>query len=324
MNKESTAQDSNQGQLMKAARVHKFGGIDAIIYENVSVPVPEKGQVLIRVKAAGVGPWDAWVRAGKSAVPQPLPLTLGSDLSGVIEVAGPGVSAFNRGDEVFGVTNTRFTGACAEFAVADASMTARRPNRLSYVEAASVPVVAVTAWQMVFDHGQVDDKKRVLVHGGAGNVGAYAVQLAKGTGARVFATAFTHDIEYVYSIGADRVINARTERFEEEANNIDVVIDTIGGDTLNRSFDVLVPGGVLVSSATVPDKKKAAQRNIRAVFFLVNVTSQVLIDIASMLESGQLRTNVGEVLPLSKIRLAHEMLAGMPHKRGKIVLTLET
>ena len=308
---------------MRAVRVHQFGGIEAIRFEEVPRPAPAKGQVLVRVKAAGVGPWDAWVRAGKSALPQPLPLILGSDLSGVVVEVGPGSSAVHPGDEVFGVTNSRFTGAYAEYAVADAAMIARKPKRLSYVEAASVPVVASTAWQMVFDHGQVDGSKRVLVHGAAGKVGAYAVQLAQRTGAKVIATAFTRDVDYVRTLGADQVIDVQRARFEERVKDVDVVIDTIGGDTLERSFEVLKPGGVLVSSVAMPDQDKATRRRVRGVFFLVTVTTAGLTKIADLLDSGELRTNVGEVLPLAEARLAHEMLAGKPHKRGKIVLAVD-
>jgi NADPH:quinone reductase-like Zn-dependent oxidoreductase len=308
---------------MRAVRVHQFGGIEAILYEEVSRPAPGEGQVLVRVKAAGVGPWDAWVRAGKSALPQPLPLVLGSDLSGVVEDVGPGVSDFHAGDEVFGVTNAQFTGAYAEYAVADAAMIARKPKRLSCVEAASVPVVASTAWQMVFDHGQVDSSKRVLVHGAAGNVGAYAVQLAQRAGAEVIATVLTRDVDYVRTLRADQVVDVQTARFEEQVQDVDVVIDTIGGDTLERSFEVLKPGSVLVSSVAMPDQDQAARRRVRGVFFLVTVTTAGLTKIADLLDSGELRTNVGEVLPLAEARLAHEMLAGKPHKRGKIVLAVD-
>jgi NADPH:quinone reductase-like Zn-dependent oxidoreductase len=309
-------------RLMKAVRVHNFGGPEAMVYEDVPRPEPADGQVLVRVKAAGVGPWDGWVRAGKSAIPQPLPFILGSDLSGVVEEIGPDVSGFHTGDEVFGVTNARFTGAYAEYAVSEAAMIAAKPVRLSYEEAASVPVVASTAWQMVFDHGQVDGTKRVLVHGAAGNVGGYAVQLAKGARAEVIVTVSTRNVDYVRTLGADQVIDVKTARFEECARDIDVVIDTIGGETLYRSFDVLKPGAVLVSSVAMPNSEKAAQHHVRGVFFLVSVTSEGLTRIADMLNSGQLKPNVGEVLPLSKARLAHEMLAGRPHKRGKIVLAV--
>jgi NADPH:quinone reductase-like Zn-dependent oxidoreductase len=308
---------------MKAVCVHQFGGLEAMVYEEVPRPVPAEGQVLVRIKAVGVGPWDAWVRAGKSALPQPLPLILGSDLSGVIEDIGPDVSGLRPGEDLFGVTNSQFTGAYAEYAVAEAGMIARKPRRLSYVEAASVPVVASTAWQMVVDHGQVDSTKRVLVHGAAGNVGGYAVQLAKRAGAEVIATAFTRDVAYVRTLGADQVIDVRAVAFEGMAKDVDVVIDTIGGETLDRSFEVLKPGGVLVSSVAMPDREKAAQHHVRGVFFLVAVSSQGLTRIADLLDSGRLTTNVGEVLPLAEARLAHEMLAGKPHKRGKIVLAVD-
>jgi NADPH:quinone reductase-like Zn-dependent oxidoreductase len=276
----------------------------------------------VRVRAAGVGPWDAWVRAGKSAIPQPLPLTLGADLSGIVEELGPGVAGVHPGDEVFGVTNSRFTGAYAEYAVAEASMIARKPARLSHAEAASVPVVASTAWQMVFDYGQVDGTKRVLVHGAAGNVGTFAVQLARKAGARVIGTVLTADVDYAYTLGTDDVIDVQKSPFEEKAKDVDVVIDTVGGETLDRSFEVLKAAGVLVSSVAEPDQDKAAKHGIRALFFLVAVTSGVLSKIANLFDARQLSTNVGEVLPLAEARLAHEMLAGKPHKRGKIVLSI--
>jgi NADPH:quinone reductase-like Zn-dependent oxidoreductase len=309
-------------QMMKAVRIHRFGGLEAIVCEQVFPPTSAKGQVLVRVKAAGVGPWDAWVREGKSALPQPLPLILGSDLSGFVEDVGAGVTGFRRGDEIFGVTNSHFTGAYAEFAVAEAAMIARKPKRLSHVEAASVPVVASTAWQMMFDHGHVDETKRVLVNGAAGNVGAYAVQLAKRVGAEVIGAARSRQVDYVRGLGADQLIDAQIDRFEELARNVDVVIDTIGGETLDRSFEVLKLGGVLVSSVSMPEQEKAARHGVRGVFFLVAVTSEVLTRIADLLDSGQLTTNVGEVLSLAEARLAHEMLAGKPHKAGKIVLAV--
>jgi NADPH:quinone reductase-like Zn-dependent oxidoreductase len=310
-------------QIMKAVRIHRFGGVESIVFEEVPRPTPAEGQVLVRVKAAGVGPWDAWVRTGKSALPQPLPLILGSDLSGIVEDVGAGVTNFGPGDEIFGVTNSQFTGAYAEFAVAEAAMIAHKPKRLSYVEAASVPVVASTAWQMVFDHGQVDDTKRVLVTGAAGNVGAYAVQLAKRAGAEVIATARSRQIDYVRSLNADQMIDLQKARLEERTRDVDVVIDTIGGDILDRSFKILKPAGIIVSSVAMPDREKAAEHRVKGVFFLVTVTSEVLTRIADLLDSGQLTTNVGEALSLDEARLAHEMLAGKPHKRGKIVLAVD-
>jgi NADPH:quinone reductase-like Zn-dependent oxidoreductase len=189
-----------------------------------------------------VGPWDAWIRAGKSALPQPLPLTLGSDLSGKVTTLGSGVSDIALGEQVFGVTNSQFLGAYAEYAVASAWMLAKKPDSLSYAEAASVPVVAVTAWQALFDHARLEAGQTVVIHGAAGNVGAYAVQFARRAGLRTIATVGTKDIEYVRSLGADKVLDYHTQRFEEEVKDADAVLDLVGGETQMRSFQVLRPG----------------------------------------------------------------------------------
>jgi NADPH:quinone reductase-like Zn-dependent oxidoreductase len=308
---------------MQAIRVHQFGGLDSLVVEDVPRPAPGEGEVLLRVKAAGVGPWDALVRSGRSVLPQPLPLTLGSDVAGLVEQVGAGVSHFRKGDAVFGATNARFTGGYAEYAVASASKLSKMPRRIGFIEAASVPVVACTAWQMVVDHGHVDPTKRVLVHGAAGNVGAYAVQLARRAARDVVATAFSDDVAYVYTLGANRVIDVKNTRFEDVVGDVDVVLDTIGGDTQDRSFAVLKPGGVLVSAVAPPDQQKAACHGARALFFLVEVSSARLEQIAALIDAGELKTSVGDVLPLADARIAHEMLAGKPHKRGKIVLAVD-
>lgn len=308
---------------MKAARVHHFGPPDAIILEDVPVPTPGPGEILVRVKAAGVGPWDGWIRAGKSALPQPLPLTLGSDLSGVVETVGPGVSGVAPGDEVYGVTNTRFTDAYAEFAVASAGMIARKPTKLDDVAAASVPVIAVTAWQALFDEAGLEAGQSVLIHGGAGNVGAYAVQMARIAGLKVLATSGSRDIEYVKGLGADQVIDYAATRFENVAQDVDAVIDLVGGETQARSFGVLKPGGSLISAVSPPDQDVARRHGIAARFFLVGVTTERLTRIAGMIDAGQLTINVGTVLPLADARIAHEMLEGTRAKpRGKIVLAV--
>ena len=307
---------------MDAIRVNAFGGPESLRLECVPTPTPGDGEVLVRVVAAGVGPWDAWVRTGQSVINQALPLTPGADLAGLVTAVGPGVNGFHIGDPVFGVTNAQFTGAYAEYAVAAASMLAPKPHSLPFIAAASLPVVACTAWQMVFDHGQADGTKRVLVHGAAGNVGAYAVQLARRVAKEVVATAFPADLEYVRTLGAHQVIDATACRFEEAVSGVDIVLDTVGGETLDRSFSVLAPGGVLVSSVETPDPVKASQHHVRGVFFLVRVSSPTLARLADLVVTGELVTAVGTVLPLTYARLAHEMLAGKPHSRGKIVLTM--
>jgi NADPH:quinone reductase-like Zn-dependent oxidoreductase len=308
---------------VQAIRVHHFGDLDSLVVEDVPRPAPGEGEVLLQVKAAGVGPWDALVRSGRSVLPQPLPLTPGSDVSGLVEQVGAGVSQFHAGEAVFGATNARFTGGYAEYAVAAATKLAKIPPRLGFIEAASVPVVACTAWQMVFEQGAIDTTKRVLVHGAAGNVGAYAVQLARRVACEVIATAFSDDLAYVKALGADRVIDVKTSRFEELLTDVDVVLDTIGGETQDRSFAVLKPGGVLVSAVASPDQQKAARHGVKALFFLVDVSSHRLEELAALIEAGELATSIGEVLSLADARIAHEMLAGRPHKRGKIVLRVD-
>lgn len=304
---------------MKAGRIHHFGPPNAIVIDDISIPLPQAGELVVRVAAAGVGPWDALIREGKSVVHLPLPIILGSDLAGIVDSVGTGVPRFKRGDEVFGVTNKNFCGAYAEYAVASAEMMAAMPGSLSFVHAASVPVVAVTAYQMLFDYAQLKAGQAVLIHGGAGNVGAYAVQLAKQAELKVFATARSADLDYVRGLGAEVVVNYKTENFEDVVPPVDAVIDTVGGETQQRSFRVLKPGGILVSSVSQPPQIAG----FRSAFFLVDVTATRLDTLVKLFDSQELTAEVGTVLPLEEVRRAHEMLAGAAHKRGKIVLTMQ-
>lgn len=309
------------GPSMLAARVHRFGPPAVIVLDELDTPVARPGEVVVRVKAAGVGPWDAWIRAGRSVLPQPLPLTLGSDLAGTVAAVGAGVTGLTVGDEVFGVTNRQFTGAYAEYAAAEASRLVGRPSRLGVVEAASAPVVAVTAQQMLFDHARVTAGQRVLVHGGGGSVGGYAVQLARQAGAHVVATARGRGAERARGLGADEVIDTATTRFEDAIAPVDAVLDTVGGDVLARSFAVLAPGGTLVSAVAAPDPEEARRRGVTAAFMLVDVTRDALAPIAQGFAEGRLTPDVGTVLPLAEARQAHELLDGVrPHGPGKIVL----
>ena len=306
---------------MMAWRVHAFGPPEAMAFERVPRPVPGPGEVLVRVRAAGVGPWDGWIRAGRSALPQPLPLTLGSDLCGDIEAVGTDVSDLRIGDPVYGVTNARFVGAYAEYAAASAATIARKPTSLSYVEAAAVPVIAVTAWQGLFDQARLEAGQTVVIHGAAGNVGAYAVQLAHRAGIRSIATAARDDIAFVRDLGADTVVDFRTQRFEDVARNVDAVLDLVGGETQQRSFEVLRRGGKLISAVSQPDPGLAKRHGVDASFFLVNVTRESLTEIGALIDSGKLRTRVGTVLPLADAREAHFMLEGQRRAaKGKIVL----
>ena len=326
MTRSSIVPQANEEQTrstMMAWRVHEFGPPEIMKFERVSRPEPGPGEVLVKVEAAGVGPWDGWIRAGKSALPQPLPLTLGSDLSGEIVAVGSGVPELRVGDQVYGVTNPRFVGAYAEYAVASAGMVSSKPTSLTHVEAASVPVVAVTAWQALFDQAQLEAGQMVVIHGAAGSVGSYAVQLARHAGVQIIATVSTGDISAVRNLGANTVIDYRTQRFEEQVRDADAVIDLVGGETQTRSFQVLRRGGKLISAVSRPDQDLAKRHGVEAAFFLVDVTSRYLTEIARLVDGGKLRTNVGAVLPLADARDAHFMLERVrPQPKGKIVLTV--
>src|ERR1700756_20945 len=317
------ADEEQSHSTMMAWRVHEFGPPDVMKFERVPRPEPGPGEILVKVEAAGVGPWDGWIRAGKSALPQPLPLILGSDLSGEIVATGLGVSELRVGEQVYGVTNPQFIGAYAEYALASAAMVSSKPTSLTYIEAASVPVIAVTAWQALFDQAQLKAGQTVVIHGAAGNVGSYAVQLARRAGLQTIATVATDDIAFVRDLGANTVIDYRTQRFEEEARDADAVIDLVGGETQNRSFQVLRRGGKLISAVSRPDQHLAERQGVEAAFFLVNVTSQYLAEIAGLIDGGKLRTRVGAVLPLADAREAHFMLERVrPQPKGKIVLAI--
>lgn len=326
MNPSSIVPEANDNQSpssMMAWRVHEFGPPDVMRFEQVPRPSPGAGEVLVKVQAIGVGPWDGWIRAGKSALPQPLPLTLGSDLAGEIVNVGPGVSDLHAGDQVYGVTNPRFTGAYAEYALASAVMVARKPASLTYIEAASVPVIAVTAWQALFDQAQLKTGQTVVIQGAAGNVGSYAVQLALHADLRTIAIAAGDDVPFLRNLGATAVIDYRTQRFEEEVRDADAVIDLVGGETQTRSFQVLRRGGKLISAVSRPDQHLAETYGIEAGFFLVKVTTQYLAEIAGFIDSGKLKTRVGAVLPLADAREAHLMLERVRlQPKGKIVLAV--
>jgi len=303
---------------MKAARIHNFGGPEVIIVEEMAVPVPGSGEVLVKVAATGVGPWDALIREGKSKVAPPPPLTLGSDLSGVVEAVGLGVTEFTNGDQVYGVSNPQFCGANAEYAIAIATMIALQPLGITDIEAASVPVVAITAWQMLFDYAHAEPGQTVMILGAAGNVGAYAVQFAARAGLHVVAVVTKKGTDYVRSLGAEIVLDSQIGTLKHSPPPVDVLIDTVGGETQERSLGSLKPGGVLVS--VVSSDPLPSRPDVRTSFFYVDVTTQRLNTISKLFESAELQPRVGSVLPLNEVRTAHEMLAGSPHKRGKIVL----
>jgi NADPH:quinone reductase-like Zn-dependent oxidoreductase len=307
---------------MRAAQIRSFGPPNVIEIVDLPKPTPSAGEVLIQTKAAGVAPWDALIRSNTSVTAPLLPLILGSDLSGIVASVGPDVETLNPGDEVYGVTNENFIGAYAELAVAKAKMLARKPANLNFLEAASAPVVAVTAYQMLFEYAHLQPGQTALIHGAAGNVGAYAVQLAKNAGIKVVTTASAKDFDYLRDLQADQLIDYKEERFEHGLNPVDAVIDMVGGETRDRSLLVLKPGGILVTVVSPKPDELIRHNPGRIVFFLAEVTTTRLNVLSELFDAGKLRAQLGSVLPLAEARQAHEMLAGAPHKRGKIVLEL--
>lgn len=309
---------------MKAVRIHSYGGPEVLQYEDAPRPKPGKGEVLIRVHAAGVNPIDWKVGAGymKDFIPHSFPLILGWDVSGVIEEVGPHVSRFKKGDEVYSLPDHTRNGAYAEYIVVRESEIAVKPNALHHVRAAAVPLATLTAWQALFDTAELQPRQRVLIHGAAGGVGHFAMQLAKWKGAHVVGTASAKNHEMLYKLGADELIDYTTQRFEDVTRNIDVVLDTIGGDTQERSWQVLKKGGILVSLVQPPSENKAKEHGVRGIRLGVRPNGQELVEIAKIVDAGKLAPVIDRILPLSEARRAHE-LSQSGHTHGKIVLRVK-
>jgi NADPH:quinone reductase-like Zn-dependent oxidoreductase len=315
-----------KSQTMKAIRIHNYGGPEVLQYEDAPRPEPQAGEVLVRVLAAGVNPIDWKVREGhmKDFWPHKLPLIPGWDLSGVVEAVGPGPAAagrFKKGDEVYSVPDASRDGAYAEYIVVRESELALKPKSLHHVRAAAVPLAAVTAWQALFDAGQLKRGQRVLIHGGSGGVGHVAVQLAKWKGAHVLATASTKNQELLRELGVDEPIDYTKQKFEDVARDVDLVLDLIGGETQERSWSVLKKGGVLLSLVQPPSVEKAKALGVRAAFVAGHPSGAQLAEIAKIIDSGQLAPVIDRILPLSEVRRAHE-LSQSGHTHGKIVLRI--
>jgi NADPH:quinone reductase-like Zn-dependent oxidoreductase len=318
---------ASEMELMKAVRIHNYGGPEVLRYEDAPRPQLGNGEVLIRVHAAGVNPADWKVREGhlKQFVQNKLPLILGWDLSGVIQEIGPGPAAagqFKKGDEVFSKPDTSRDGAYAEYIVVRESEVALKPKSLHHVYAAAVPLAGITAWQALFDVAQLKRGQRVLIHGGSGGVGHFAVQFAKWKGAYVIATASTKNQQLLREIGVDHPIDYTTQSFEQVTKNVDVVLDTIGGDTQERSWKVLKKAGLLASVVQAPDAEKAREFGVRGAFVWSQPNGNELAEIGALIDSGNLKVVLDRILPLSEARRAHE-LSQSGHARGKIVLRVK-
>ena len=310
--------------LMNAIRIHNYGGPEVLLYEQAPRPRLKKGEVLIRVHAAGVNPLDRKVRAGelKEIIQHKLPLILGWDVSGVVEKVGVGVSRFKRGDEVFAMADPMANGAYAEYIVVNESLIAPKPKSLHHVYAAAVPLAALAAWNALIETAKLRSGQRVLIHGGSGGVGHFAVQLAKWKGAYVLATASTKNQELLLKLGVDETIDYTTQKFEDLVHKVDIVLDTIGGQTQERSWGVLNKRGVLISLVQPPPEEKAEQFGVRGMMCSVQPDGAQLTKIAKLIDSAKLRPTIDRILPLSEARRAHE-LSQNGHLHGKIVLRVK-
>ena len=309
---------------MKAVRIHNFGGPEVLRYEDAPRPKPAPNEVLIRVNAAGVNPVDWKIREGhlKQLVENKFHLILGWDLSGVVEQVGAKVSQFKKGDEVFSKPDTSRDGDYAEYIVVREFEVALKPKSLHHVYAAAVPLAGLTAWQALFDIGKLQPGQRILIHGGSGGVGHFAIQFARWKGAYVYATASTKNQELICRLGAHKTIDYTKERFEEVADKIDIVLDTIGADTQERSWKVLKKGGLLASIVQPPDTEKAKEFGVRGEFVWSQPNGKQLAEIAGLIDSGNIKVVLDRILPLSEARRAHE-LSKTGHARGKIVLRVK-
>ncbi len=305
---------------MKAIRLYARGGPESLRFEDAPAPRPGPGEVLIRVHAAAVTPTELlWAPTWETreAAPRPLPVIPGHEFSGEVVALGEGVTAVAVGGPVYGMNDWFADGAQAEFCLARPADIARKPASIDHAHAAVTPISALTAWQGLFERARLAAGQHVLIHGGAGGVGVFAVQLARRRGARVTATASVGNHDFVRGLGADEVIDYRVERFEERVQGVDAVFDTVGGDTLRRSWGVLRPGGRLVTIAT--SEVDPPDERARAAFFIVEPRRAELEEIARLIDGGELRPVVGAEFPLA------EALRAYRHKpaRGKVVLRVD-
>ena len=308
-------------KTMKAVSIYSYGGPDVLVYEDAPRPHPADGEVLVRVHAAGINPVDWKIREGhlKDMLHHTFPLVLGWDVSGVVEAVGSGLTRIKAGDEVFSRPDIMRDGAYAEFIVIRESEVALKPKSIDHLHAAALPLGGLTGWQTLFDAGGLQPGQRVLIHAAAGGVGHLAVQLAKWKGAHVIGTAAERNHEFLRKLGVDQVIDYDTERFEEVIQPVDVVLDTMGGDTQARSWKVLKRGGILVSIASPPSAETAAAQGVRQAFVFTQPNAAELTEIAQLADADKLKVIVETVLPLSDATRGQE-LSERGHTRGKIVL----
>ncbi|CCE10499.1 putative Zinc-binding dehydrogenase [Bradyrhizobium sp. STM 3843] len=308
---------------IRRMRFHRFGGADVIQSDQVEPSQPDAGQILVAVRAASVNPVDFKIRSGKypAVKNDRLPYAPGRDLSGTVLACGAQATRFKPGDEVFGIVNI-YGGGYSEQVVLDERAVALKPTMLDHVHAAAIPLAGQTAWQGLFRHGRLQAGQSVLIHGGTGGVGHFAIQFAKAKGARVLTTVSADNVNFARSLGADVAIDYRTQRFEDHAADLDMVFDLIDGETRERSWLLLKRGGILVSTLTPPSQETAKQHGVRATRYTVEADGAELAEIASLVAEGKMRPHLQQSFALDSAAAAMTAVE-KGHTVGKIVLTVQ-
>src|SRR6266513_351869 len=303
---------------MKAIVIHSSGGPEVLKYEDAPRPQPKDDEVLIRVMAAAVNPVDVFIREGRS---NQFPLIPGMDVAGVVEQVGNKVTKFKRGDAIYAYLSFDEQGGYAEFAVAKQDHAALKPKSIDFEQAAAVPLAATTAWQALIEKAGLTAGQTVLIHGGSGGVGTFAVQIAKARGAKVIATASTANQDLLKQLGVDQPIDYTTTKFEDVVKDVDVVLNAVRGDTLARSYGVVKKGGIIVSITGQPDPGELEKHGIRGAGLSAHPDAKVLEELAKLIDAGKITPIVSAVMPLVDVAKAQEEIASR-HTRGKIVLKI--
>lgn len=312
---------------MKAIVIENYGSAEQLIEKDMPMPKINDDQVLLELKATSVNPVDWKAREGymKEAMPLEFPVILGWDAAGIVKETGKNVTNFQPGDAVFARPATNARGTYAEYTAVDAHLLAKKPENISFEEAASIPLAGETAWVALVEKAAIKKDDRVLIHAGAGGVGSLAIQIAKSFGAYVASTASKENHDLLDSLGADKIIDYKTEDFESLLSDYDIVFDTVGGETEDKSFTVLKKGGILVSIVGTPDEEKAAEKGIRTSSFLLDPSGEILSKLGELIEKGDIKPLLGEVFPLTEegVRKAHE-LSETHHAKGKIGIKINS
>jgi NADPH:quinone reductase-like Zn-dependent oxidoreductase len=309
------------GLLMKAAVLREYGGPEVLKLQEVPRPEPKDDDVLVHVIAAGVNPVDAYARQGKvsSRGSDKRPMIIGYDIAGVVEKAGAKITKFKAGDAVYAYLPIMRGGGYAEFAIAKEGEMALKPKNIDFEKAAAVPLAATTAWQALIDEAKIDKGQTVLIHGGSGGVGSFAVQIAKARGTKVVATASTANQDLLRQLGVDQPIDYTTTKFQDVVKDVDVVLNCVRADTLPASYGVVKKGGAIVSITGDPDPAECGKRGTRCSGLMVHPDADVLQALARLIEAKRVTPIVSQTFPLAEAARAHQQIETR-HTRGKIVL----